>query len=143
MKKFLGLSLIVASLVSGAFGVDYSKMSNEELISQSGKFDPKEAFAYISEVVKRTEKMSEAQVREFRFKLDEERIKTEENMLVKDYRARKKAVCAELQKEFANSKPNKAVRKIAKAYCKGERGEGKCQGGRGRGKENCQANRAY
>lgn len=135
MRKFLGLSLVVAGLVSGVFGVDYSKMSNEELIAQSGKFDPKETLDYFKEVFKRTEKMSEAQIREFRFKLSEERIKAEENMLVKDYRARKKAICAEFQKEFANIKPSKALRSIAKSYCKaegkrgeGKRGEGKCQG---------------
>lgn len=133
MRKFVSLGLIVAGLVSGAFGADYSKMSNDELVAQSGKFDPKESLAYFKEVLKRTEAMSEAQIREFRFKLNEERIKAEENMLVKDYRARKKAVCAELQKEFQNAKPNKALKKIAKSYCKGEgkMSEAKCQGGKG------------
>lgn len=134
MKKFLGLSLIVASVVSGVFGADYSKMSNDELVAQSGKFDPKEALSYFQEVLKRTEKMTEAQIREFRFKLSEERIKNEENMLVKDYRARKKAICEELQKDFANNKPSKAMKKIAGSYCKGE-GKPERMGKKGEGKK--------
>lgn len=139
MRKFLGLGLIVAGVVSGVFGADYSKMSNEELIAQSGKFDPKEAMSYFQEVIKRTEAMSEAQIREFRFKLNEERIKAEESMLVKDYRARKKAICEELQKGFQAQKPSKAWRKIVGSYCKkGENKEhGKKGETRGRSKNSC------
>lgn len=138
MKKFLSVGLVVVGAVSGVFGVDYSKMSNDELISQSGKFEPKEALSYFKEVIKRTESMSEAQMREFRFKLSEERIKAEENMLVKDYRARKKAICEELQKDFQAQKPSKMMKKIAKSYCKGEkRGGDKKDEARGRGKNSC------
>lgn len=133
MKKFLGLSLIVAGMMSGVFGADYSKMSNEELIAQSGVFDPKEAKAYFQEIIKRVEQMSEAQAREFRFKLHEERMKSEENMLLKDYRARKQAICTQLQSDFANVKASKMMKKIMGSYCKndnkthkeGKRKEGK------------------
>lgn len=138
MKKFWSVGLVVVGVVSGVFGVDYSKMSNDELISQSGKFEPKEALSYFKEVIKRTESMSEAQMREFRFKLSEERIKAEENMLVKDYRARKKAICEELQKDFQAQKPSKMMKKIAKSYCKGEKRGGDKKGeARGRGKNSC------
>lgn len=118
MKRFLGLSLIVAGAVSGVFGADYSKMSNDELIAQSGSFDPKEAVSYFQEVIKRTEAMSEAQIREFRFKLNEQRNKAEENMLLKDYRARKQAICEQLRIDFASAKPSKMMKKIAGSYCK-------------------------
>lgn len=86
MKKFLSLGLMIAGLATGVFGVDYSKMSNDELINQSGTFAPKEALSYLGEISKRMQTMSAQEMREFRFKLKEARLKAEESMIVKEMR---------------------------------------------------------
>ena len=115
MKKFLSLGLMIAGLATGVFGVDYSKMSNDELINQSGTFAPKEALSYLGEISKRMQTMSAQEMREFRFKLKEARLKAEESMIVKDLRERNAMICQELQK--APSRDH-FLRKFAKRYCK-------------------------
>ena len=147
MKKFLGVALVVAGVASGVFGVDYSKMSDNELISQSGKFDPKEALGYFKEIFKRIEKMSDTQARTFVLELEKAKNASEENMLLKDYRARKKAICSELHKEFANTPPPKVLRGVIRDYCrfegkkcggkKGERKRGEGKGYEKRGEKAC------
>ncbi len=115
MKKFLSLGLMIAGLATGVFGVDYSKMSNDELINQSGTFAPKEALSYLGEISKRMQTMSAQEMREFRFKLKEARLKAEESMIVKDLRERNAMICQELQKAPSG---DHFLRKFAKRYCK-------------------------
>lgn len=115
MKKFLSLGLMIAGLATGVFGVDYSKMSNDELINQSGTFAPKEALSYLGEISKRMQTMSAQEMREFRFKLKEARLKAEESMIVKDLRERNAMICQELQKAPSE---DHFLRKFAKRYCK-------------------------
>lgn len=115
MKKFLSLGLMIAGLATGVFGVDYSKMSNDELINQSGTFAPKEALSYLGEISKRMQTMSAQEMREFRFKLNEARLKAEESMIVKDLRERNAMICQELQKAPSG---DHFLRKFAKRYCK-------------------------
>lgn len=115
MKKFLSLGLMIAGLATGVFGVDYSKMSNDELINQSGTFVPKEALSYLGEISKRMQTMSAQEMREFRFKLKEARLKAEESMIVKDLRERNAMICQELQKAPSG---DHFLRKFAKRYCK-------------------------
>ena len=54
MKKFLSLGLMITGLATGVFGVDYSKMSNDELINQSGIFAPKEALSYLGTTARKS-----------------------------------------------------------------------------------------
>ena len=115
MKKFLSLGLMIAGLATGVFGVDYSKMSNDELINQSGTFAPKEALSYLGEISKRMQTMSAQEMREFRFKLKEARLKAEESMIVKDLRERNAMICQELQKAPSG---DHFLRKFVKRYCK-------------------------
>lgn len=115
MKKFLSLGLMITGLATGVFGVDYSKMSNDELINQSGTFAPKEALGYLGEISKRMQTMSAQEMREFRFKLKEARLKAEESMIVKDLRERNAMICQELQKAPSG---DHFLRKFAKRYCK-------------------------
>lgn len=85
MKKIV-LSVVV--MFGALFGIDYSKMSNEELIGQAGKFPVKEAVAYHKELQKRADEMTVAQSREFFAQVKQAKVKNEENMKRKDLRER-------------------------------------------------------
>lgn len=115
MKRYLSASLIVLGLSGFVFGADYAKMSNEELVKENGKFDPKDTVSYFSEVSKRVSKMTREELKDFRLKLRESGYKNEENMLVKDWRSRNEMICQELSK--AQSQDH-FLGKMAKVYCK-------------------------
>lgn len=93
MNKFLvfgfGLSLIASSVV---FGADFSKSSNEELLNLSGKVEPKDIFDYNAEIEKRIDEMTLKDSATFREKLREQERKVYDNMKVKDFKARQKAI---------------------------------------------------
>ncbi len=89
MKKvFLSVVVMLGVLI----GADYSKMSNEELIEQAGKFPVEEAVVYHKELQKRVDGMTMAESREFFSKLRAAKNKNEENMKMKDLRERREQI---------------------------------------------------
>lgn len=109
MKK-IALGAVIG--VGILFGLDYSKMSNEELIKQSGKFPTKEVLEYYAELDKRSQKMTKEQARDFFLQIQEEGIKNEEQMLVKDLKQRKREIHAILAKAKDRPYTHKYMKKI-------------------------------
>ncbi|RAX54230.1 hypothetical protein CCY99_04255 [Helicobacter sp. 16-1353] len=93
MNKFLRFGLI-GSLVLGGFifGADFSKKSNDEIINLAGSVEPKDIIDYDKEIKKRVEEMTMKDAREFMTKIKEQEKKIFDNMKVKDFKARQKAI---------------------------------------------------
>lgn len=100
MSKVFKLGLI-ASFVLGSFvfGADFSKKSNNEIINLAGSVEPKDVFDYDKEIKKRMEDMTMKDAREFRTKIKEQETKIYDNMKVKDFKARQKAIMESMREK--------------------------------------------
>ncbi len=93
MNKILSVGLIGSVILSGMlFGADFSKQSNKELINLAGTVEPKDMMDYRKEIEKRIDEMTMKEAREFRTQIKEQATKAYDNMKVKDFKARQKAI---------------------------------------------------
>ena len=101
MKTKLLLSIAVVSALSlSAFGADYSKFSNDELVGLSGKVAPKDYPDYQMEVFKRTQEMKVKDAEIFNERLLEQRWNAHEAMSLQERREYHDAVRTETQKRM-------------------------------------------
>lgn len=100
MSRVFKLGLI-ASFVLGSFvfGADFSKKSNNEIINLAGSVEPKDVFDYDKEIKKRMEDMTMKDAREFRTKIKEQETKIYDNMKVKDFKVRQKAIMESMREK--------------------------------------------
>ena len=140
MKTKLLLSIAVVSALSlGAFGADYSKFSNDELVGLSGKVAPKDYPDYRMEIHKRVQEMKVKDADVFRDKLWQARQNAYDAMSVKERREYHDAVRVEMQKRLDTMTVQEAREKgFMRGHGYGHRGYGNHRAGRGYG--NCPLN---
>ncbi|PAF42510.1 DUF1104 domain-containing protein [Helicobacter sp. 11S02596-1] len=92
MNKFTSMVLAGAVCASFAFGADFSKQSNDDLIKMSGVVAPKDFPDYKIELHKRMQTMTKEQAKDFHKKLEEAMEKNTDKMTLKEFRERKQAI---------------------------------------------------
>ncbi|MDE6885569.1 MAG: DUF1104 domain-containing protein [Helicobacteraceae bacterium] len=105
MKKILKFSIATLALSGILFAADYSKVSNDELIKMSGSVQPKDMLDYKIEVGKRVDEMTMKDANEFKNKIREQEKQVYDNMKVKDFKARQKAIMEAMKEQCKNDKP--------------------------------------
>ncbi|MDO7252336.1 DUF1104 domain-containing protein [Helicobacter cappadocius] len=92
MNKFISMILAGALCASLAFGADFSKKSNDDLIKVAGTVAPKDVPDYRMELHKRIKAMKKPEAKAFHEKLEASMKKNTEKMSMKDMRARREAI---------------------------------------------------
>lgn len=105
MNTMFKAVLIGSFLMSGvAFGADFSKNSNEELINMAGKVKADEVLEYNAEIRKRMENMIKKDAKAFREKIKAQKEKVYDNMTLKEFKAKKKEIREAIKKQCQDSK---------------------------------------
>lgn len=99
MKKLVVI-IFVCVLSISAFGVDFSRISNEKLIEMSGRVEPKDYPDYKMEIFKRTQEMKVKDAKIFHEKLREQRRNAYDAMSLKERREYRNAIHFETQKRI-------------------------------------------
>ena len=93
MNKILAISLMGSFILSSfAFGADFSKKTNDELVNLSGVVEPKDILDYKKEIKSRVKNMTKDEAKAFNEKLKVQRDKVYDDMKVKDLKQRKEAI---------------------------------------------------
>ncbi|PAF49377.1 hypothetical protein BKH41_01540 [Helicobacter sp. 12S02232-10] len=92
MKKITSMILAGAICASFAFGADFSKKSNDDLVQMAGIVAPKDVPDYKIELNKRMKTMKKDEAMKFHQKLEEAMKKNTDNMTLKEFRERREAV---------------------------------------------------
>lgn len=100
MKNKMLVVVLTGALSIGAFGADFSKVSNEKLIEMSGIVAPKDYPDYKMEVFKRTQEMKVKDAEIFNARLREQKRNAHEAMSLKERREYRDAIYTETQKRI-------------------------------------------
>lgn len=123
MKKIILCAMVLSGVL---FGADFSKSSNDDLIKLAGKVDPKDVPSYYAEIEKRVDDMTMKQAREFKDQIREQERQVYDNMKVKDFKARQRAIRDAMRAEFKGKKCHKhfcGKSKMDRPILKGDDGD--------------------
>ncbi|PAF49734.1 DUF1104 domain-containing protein [Helicobacter sp. 13S00477-4] len=92
MNKLAYIVLAGILSTSVAFGADFSKKTNDELVKMAGTIAPKDAPDYRIELHKRFKTMKKPEAKKFHEALEQAMEKNTETMTLKEFRERKEAI---------------------------------------------------
>lgn len=93
MNKILAVSLMGSLIFSSfAFGADFSKKTNDELVKLSGIVDPKDVLDYKKEIENRINNMTGNDAKVFKEQLRTQKEKVYGEMKVRDLKQRQEAI---------------------------------------------------